>query len=1191
VNEPLDKILKAAYQSDGAPSILRRIEQRGGKAPRVLLREPAESETPVHRPSGGEQQGRYEVVGEIARGGVGVILKGRDIDLGRDVAMKVLHERHADNTELLERFIEEAQVGGQLQHPGIVPVYELGLQRDGRPFFAMKLVKGRTLANVLADRKDPTEKRGRLLEAFARTCETMAYAHARGVIHRDIKPSNIMLGNYGEVLVVDWGFAKILGTGGIADEQRATRTAQDVSVIASVRSEGEGSSGSVAGSVMGTPAYMPPEQALGEIEQLDERSDVFSLGGILCEILTGKPPYVGERHDLLVMAAQAKLDDARERIERCGADPELERICLDCLEPMRARRPKNAAELAERVRAHLAGIEDRARGAEIEAARAHTRRRLSLALAAVILVAAGLGIWIQNENHDRNTAARAEVAAALGQASERLGAGDWDAAEAGAQRAVELARVAAIEDGGASALIARAREQREAQERAAAHARELERRRAALIDARFHVEPEFSAKERDAAFRAAIDAAESLPGNPLRDEIIAALDAWGGDPDRLAADPDERRRAIREAESAGVPDDLAGLPWPTRHLIALRLADDGKLDRARGILLEESARLHAVAALALVEHRQTGAGRGRRHAARLLDEMGESDLPAMALWRLMRLLEARQYRPLIDALRQAKERGKLPDRTRRLLAKALLELGISLTEKLVPESVAILRQALELNPEDPLTHFRLGRAYMIAIRDAHRAVPHLRRYVDAHPTDSVGLENLGLALSGVWDVDGALASLQAGLPTSIQPSINHMWLANLFVRKQDYRRALDHYERASADPKVAFAAQRSIAQILLVMGNGDAALKRAAALYRRFPRVGDLAALYSRCCRAAGDRDAFRAYTEQQMRLIAPKLERVPVGHEWPSAFGAYIGYLEEPESAEAVLASLRRYVPAPEPRIEALVLAGWGHSRALATGDPEDWRRMLARASELAPSDEWIEGQHRTYAFLVLRESDPAALEEAQIEKIKEDPADLWRRRGLVWALVQSGRYDLAIDVAESARLPEGLGRSTDMEMLIASARRLRDYDAVLEAGKEPDPGPEPSYDELWDLAIANALRERWSEAATWARRLIEHPRGLGREVAGKTHLLRDAVLRAGDADAVALVLRRINETHRTSLTGPGFRANVQAAGMFLAGTIWSRGFREVLLGQRMEQFTPEQREAIETEIAELRRLVDLIR
>ena len=122
----------------------------------------------------------------------------------------------------------------------------------------------------------------------------------------------------------------------------------------------------------------------------------------------------------------------------------------------------------------------------------------------------------------------------------------------------------------------------------------------------------------------------------------------------------------------------------------------------------------------------------------------------------------------------------------------------------------------------------------------------------------------------------------------------------------------------------------------------------------------------------------------------------------------------------------------------------------------------------------------------------------------------------------------------------------------------------------------------------------------ATWAyqfvyesrfRRLIEHPRGLGREVAGKTHLVRDAVFRAGDADAVALMLRRINETHRTSLAGPGFRANVQAAGMFLAGTIWSRGFREVLLGERMERFTPEQREAIETEIAELRRLVDLIR
>ena len=153
-------------------------------------------------------------LGEIARGGMGAVLRGRDPDLGRDLALKVLLGQHRERSDLVDRFVEEAQICGQLQHPGVVPVYELGTLADHRPFFTMKLVKGQTLAALLAERSSPTAELPRFLGIFEAVCQTLAYAHARGVIHRDLKPSNVMVGAFGEVQVMDWGLAKVLPTDG-----------------------------------------------------------------------------------------------------------------------------------------------------------------------------------------------------------------------------------------------------------------------------------------------------------------------------------------------------------------------------------------------------------------------------------------------------------------------------------------------------------------------------------------------------------------------------------------------------------------------------------------------------------------------------------------------------------------------------------------------------------------------------------------------------------------------------------------------------------------------------------------------------------------------------------------------------------------------------------------------------------------
>lgn len=340
---------------------------------------------------------RYQVAGELARGGIGVVLKGRDVDLGRDVALKVLRAEHAENSVLVRRLVEEAQIGGQLQHPGILPVYEMGLDAARRPFFAMKLVRGRTLAELLEGRRTPEADHERLVGIFEQLAHTMAYAHARGVIHRDLKPSNVMVGGFGEVQVVDWGLAKVLTRPGSAHET-VDSDALDAQVSDSSFRSNVGGLQSEDGSVLGTPAYMPPEQARGEIDRLDERSDVFGLGAILCEILTGRALYEGTRHEVLDQARAGRVGPALDRLDRCNAPPELIALTRQCLSPEKDSRPHDAGALARTVQTYRETTAARVRNAELEAAEARARadaerraRRLTLALAGVIALAAIIG--------------------------------------------------------------------------------------------------------------------------------------------------------------------------------------------------------------------------------------------------------------------------------------------------------------------------------------------------------------------------------------------------------------------------------------------------------------------------------------------------------------------------------------------------------------------------------------------------------------------------------------------------------------------------------------------------------------------------------------------------------------------------------------------------------------------------------
>jgi predicted Ser/Thr protein kinase len=419
-DDPLDAGLRAGFgpewtftPRDGEGTLAAEGES-GSLAPSIRLRDepdegPAGAVDP--RPPGAAGHvGRYDVAGELARGGIGVVLKGRDRDLGRDVALKVLRAEHLADPAMVRRLIEEAQIGGQLQHPGVLPVYELGLDADRRPFFAMKLVRGRTLAELLNERDKPSHDRRRFFAIFEQVCQAVAYAHARGVIHRDLKPSNVMVGAFGEVQVVDWGLAKVLAcdesSTGIESVERGPR-----GVASGPRSED--------GSVLGTPAFMPPEQARGEVHTLDERCDVFALGAVLCEILAGQPPYVGSRDEILRQAQAGCLDDIFARLDTSGADLELRTLAKACLGASPESRPRDAGAVAWAMTAYLASADERARAAEREAEGARAvaaserrARRLAVAAFGLILAALSIGgvgsLWATRE---RARAAEAELRA------------------------------------------------------------------------------------------------------------------------------------------------------------------------------------------------------------------------------------------------------------------------------------------------------------------------------------------------------------------------------------------------------------------------------------------------------------------------------------------------------------------------------------------------------------------------------------------------------------------------------------------------------------------------------------------------------------------------------------------------------------------------------------------------------------
>jgi len=270
--------------------------------------------------------------GEIARGGMGSIRRIYDLELRRHIAMKVI-DPSLNDPDAAQRFLDEARITGRLDHANIIPVHDLVIDDRGVASYTMKLVDGQTLTALIAAQKTQRDLE-RILQSLIKVCDALSFAHSRGVIHRDLKPDNVMVGDFGQVYVMDWGCAQVVGS--------------DRSLVDG-RVEPDGI-------VLGTVQYMAPEQARGLVSQLDQRTDVFALGAILYKVLTGSAPYPGPIMQALPMAQRAQFRHPDE----CGGlavkpPPNLSQIALKAMELDPARRYQTAEQFAEDLRAFLRG--------------------------------------------------------------------------------------------------------------------------------------------------------------------------------------------------------------------------------------------------------------------------------------------------------------------------------------------------------------------------------------------------------------------------------------------------------------------------------------------------------------------------------------------------------------------------------------------------------------------------------------------------------------------------------------------------------------------------------------------------------------------------------------------------------------------------------------------------------------------
>jgi tetratricopeptide (TPR) repeat protein len=682
-------------------------------------------------------------------------------------------------------------------------VHDLGTFPDGRSFLAMKLIKGQTLDALLAGRQDVAEDRGRFVAVFEQVCQAVGYAHAHGVIHRDLKPGNVMVGAFGEVQVMDWGLAKVISG---REQQRPEADPEKTTAETAVRSHRD-SDGPLtqAGSVLGTPAFMPPEQAAGAVGKVDARSDVFGLGAILAVLLSGKPPFAAHSAETSrVQAAQGQVGECFARLDACGADPGLVELCKRCLAPRQEDRPADAGAVAKAVAALRHAADERARQAELDRVRAEgdraaaearaaeqkKRRRVQLALAgAVLVLVAGGGAfawWQDRQATERRTeaAGRAKnnadaIAALLKKCADALGADDADRARD------LLTEVIRRESEGVGDTL---------KEWIDCCYRDKMRLEALAEVDQFRWTPRGSKypepEEVAVELRAALEGFGIAPGktsadkaghrlfrSAVRDRLIAALDRWlRAKPSAYlrtvlqTVDPDTYRDTVRDAALAkddGRVADLAGqaeaLEQPPGFVAVL--GEDPAIPVKRRRVLLEAARLRRPRDLTLLMTL------GRTYPINQREGAEE---------------RVRWYQAAVAAR---------PDNP-----SAHNSLGIALRDKGdLDGAIAEYREAIRLDAQSASVPYNLGSA-LLAKGDLGGAIAAFREAIRLDAKFAYKHRDRGNALGAEGDLDGAIAAYREAIKADPKDDSGHNSLAWLLAvgpdGVRDGNRAVEHATRA-----------------------------------------------------------------------------------------------------------------------------------------------------------------------------------------------------------------------------------------------------------------------------------------------------------------------------------------------------------------------------------------------------------
>jgi Tfp pilus assembly protein PilF/tRNA A-37 threonylcarbamoyl transferase component Bud32 len=768
--------------------------------------------------AGGKGAGlRYRILRPHAKGGLGEVFVAEDTELHREVALKQIQKERAADAPSRGRFLLEAEITGGLEHPGVVPVYGLGAYPDGRHFYAMRFVKGDSLKEAVErfhreDKpdRDPGERSlafRELLGRFVDVCQAVAYAHSRGVLHRDLKPGNVMLGKYGETLVVDWGLAKAIGRAEGAEQRELP---DDEATLRP--SSGSELAATLAGTALGTPAYMSPEQAAGKSDLVGPASDVYSLGATLYTLLTGRAPFSGKDPGEILRRVQ-RGEVVPPRRQKPAVPVALEAVCFKAMALRPGDRYGTALKLAADVEHWLADEPVMAYREPVRVRLGRWARRHKPAVAAVaaaVLVALLLGgaglVWAQRKGEERERG----VEAALAKAADMQRQARWAEARAVLDQAENR-----LGEGGPEDLRRRLEQARRDLD-LVARLDAIRLKRATVVEGMF----DFAGADRGyaAAFQeAGLGAVGEDPGEvaarvraaAVREELVAALDDWAaslGPPGpRLTwilavtrlADPDPWRDRVRSPRVWNNQRGLARLAQgveargaPPRFVGVLGMRLQGLGGESEALLRAAQGRLpgdfwvNFYLGYALMEKKQWGEAVGYYRAALAL----RPDTPAV-----------------------------------------LNNLGIALADQgQRAEAIRVYRRALALDPKLALAHNNLGAALFdqgkltAAVREYRRAIALAPKYAHAH-------YNLGNALADQGQRTAAVQEYRRAIALDPKYVMAHNNLGKVLYDQGQRAAAVREWRRALAlDPKLALA-HNNLGAALFDQGKLTAAVRE----YRR----------------------------------------------------------------------------------------------------------------------------------------------------------------------------------------------------------------------------------------------------------------------------------------------------------------------------------------------------------------------